>query len=138
MLQWFFIVFDGHFTDVDRKVDEGGTRFFTFGIFKGQAGDFGHRIGADDGIGPAGDGFEHGPKIEVLMSRDVHLVRSDLAGDGDDRGSVAVGIGDAGDEIGSSGPEGCHADTGLAGQSAVDIGHEGRALFMTDGDEFNL
>ena len=126
------------FADVDRKVDEGSTRFFTFGVLKGQAGDFSHRIGTDDGVGPTGDGFEHGSEIEVLVGRDVHLIGSDLTGDGDDGGAVTVGIGDAGDEVRRTGPEGSHADASLACQSAVDIGHEGSTLFMTDGDKFNL
>ena len=58
------------------------------------------------------------------MGRDMHLIGPDLTGDGDDRGSVAVGIGDAGDEIGSSRAEGGHADAGFTRQSAVYIGHE--------------
>ena len=138
MLQRFFIVGDGHLADVDRQVDEGSARFFPFGIFEGQAGDFSHRVRTDDGVGPAGDRFEHGPQVEVLMGRDVHFIGADLAGNGDQRGPVAVGIGDAGDQVGSPRAESGHADTGFAGQTAIDIGHEGCALFMADCNEFNL
>ena len=72
------------------------------------------------------------------MGRDVHFIGADLTGNGDQRGPVAVGIGDAGDQVGSTRAEGGHADTGFAGQTAIDVGHEGCALFVADCDEFNL
>ena len=72
------------------------------------------------------------------MGCDMHFIRTDLAGNSDQRSSVAVGIGDAGDQVGSPRPEGSHADAGFAGQTAVDVGHESGTLFVTDGDEFNL
>ena len=72
------------------------------------------------------------------MGGDVHFIGTDLAGNGDQRGPVAVGIGDASNQVGSTRPEGSHADAGFAGQTAVDVGHESGALFVADGDKFNL
>ena len=45
--------------------------------------------------------------------------RGHLAGDGDQRNAVELGVGDGGDQIGRSGAAGGHADTGLAGRAGV-------------------
>ena len=68
----------------------------------------------------------------------MHLIRADLAGNGDEGRTVAVGVGHSRNEIRRAGAEGCHADAGLAGQAAVDVGHEGCALLMADGDKFDF
>ena len=72
------------------------------------------------------------------MGRNVHLIRADLAGNGDEGRAVAVGVGYSRNEVRRAGAEGRHADAGLAGQAAVDVGHEGRALLMADGDKFDF
>ncbi len=79
-LQWPFVVTDGHFTDIDRQVDEGSTWFFPFGIFKGEPCDFCHRIRPDDRIGAAGNRFKHRAQVQILMGRNVHLVCAYLTG----------------------------------------------------------
>ena len=70
------------------------------------------------------------------MGRNVHLVCAYLTGNSNQRRPVAVSIGNAGDEVCRPRPESCHADAGLAGQSAIDVSHKGGALFVTDSDEF--
>ena len=66
----------------------------------------------------------------------MHLVRADLAGNSYKGCPIAVGIGDAGDEVRRPRSESRHADTGFSRQSAVHVSHEGGTLFMTDRDEF--
>lgn len=58
-----FRIGDGHVADVYGQVDEGRPRLFPFGVFEGQAGDFRHRIGTDDGVGSAGNGLKHRAQI---------------------------------------------------------------------------
>ena len=60
-----------------------------------------------------------------------------LAGDGDDRRAIHVGVGDTGDEIGRAGTERRHAHAGPAGQPAVDVGHERCALLVSRRDELD-
>jgi hypothetical protein len=64
----------------------------------------------------------------------VELVEPGLTGDGDHRGVVEIRIGDPGDEVGRTGPEGGHGDGGPARQPAVDVGHERGALLVTSRD----
>ena len=53
-----------------------------------------------------------------------------LAGDGDQRHGIHVGVGDAGDEVGRARPAGGHADAGPAGGAGVAAGGEGPALLV--------
>ena len=62
------------------------------------------------------------------------LLGRGLAGDGDDRRSVEVGVGDAGQQVGGAGPERRHGDGRATREPAVDIGHERGALLVAGGD----
>lgn len=61
-----------------------------------------------------------------------------LTGDCYQRGVVHISISDAGDQIGRPRTEGGETDTGTATESSPEIGHEGRALFVSGGDELDL
>ena len=54
----------------------------------------------------------------------------DLAGDGDERAGIQVGVGDGGDEVGRAGAAGAHAHAGLAGGAGVTFRRETAALFV--------
>ena len=136
--QGLFIVANRHMANVDGQIDEGCARFFPFGVFEGQTRNFGHRVRTDDGIGPARNRFKHSAQVQILMGCNVHLVRTYLTGNGDQRCAVAVCIGNACNEVCSPRSEGSHADAGVTCQTAVDVSHEGSTLFVTDGDEFDF
>ena len=64
--------------------------------------------------------------------------RAHLAGDGDDGDAVQLGVGDAGDQVGGTGPAGCHTDTHLSGGSGVSLGGESPALLLPRQDHPDL
>ena len=69
--------------------------------------------------------------IGVSWNASVPMTRrADLAGDGDDRHRVHLGVGEAGDEVGRPGPAGGHADADLAGAAGVALGREAAALLV--------
>ena len=80
-------------------------------------------------------GWNSVDQVEDLVAFLVQPRRRALAGDGDDRRAVHVGVGHAGDQVGGTRPQRGQADAGAAGQAPVDIGHEGRALLVVGGDE---
>ncbi len=65
----------------------------------------------------------------------MEAVGARLAGDGHQGRMIQIGVGYRGEQIGCARPQGRQADACAAGQAAVDIGHKGRPLFMTGGDE---
>ena len=71
------------------------------------------------------------------MTRQVHALGADLAGNCDQRGAIGIGVGDTRHEVGGSGAERRKADSRLARQAAVDIGHERGSLFVADRDELD-
>ena len=76
-------------------------------------------------------------EVEDLVAFLVQPRRRALARDRHDRRAVHVGVGQAGDEVGGARPERGHANAGAAGQPAVDVGHERRALLVVRGDELD-
>ena len=57
-----------------------------------------------------------------------------LAGDGDQRHGIHVGVGDAGDEVGRAGAAGGHADARPAGGAGVAFGGKRAALLVARQD----
>jgi len=51
---------------------------------------------------------------------------ADLAGDGDERRRVELGVGEGGDEVGGAGSRGGDADADLAGGAGITLGRENR------------
>ena len=62
------------------------------------------------------------------MAGQLHPVGAHLSRDRHQRCAVQIGIRHAGDKIGGTGAQGGQADTGPAGQAAVDVRHKVRAL----------
>ena len=128
---------DLHARDVARQVDVAGSRFFGLGIFEGNANDFIHGIGAHDLAAALRHRLEERRQVEELVRGEVHALRADLARDGHERCAVHVRIGYAGDEVRGAWAEGSEADASASRETAVDIGHEGRALLVAHGDELD-
>ena len=84
-----------------------------------------------------GDRLEQVHQIEDLVAFLVQARGRALAGDGDDRRAVHVGVGDAGDEVGRARARAWTCTRPPAGEPAVDVGHEGRALLVVRGDELD-
>ncbi len=77
----------------------------------------------DDRQGDAGD-------VGLLKGVGADQVVLDLAGDGDQRDGVEVGVGDAGHEVGGAGAARGQADADLAGGARVAVGGVHRALLV--------
>ncbi len=82
-------------------------------------------------------GTEHLLQVQHLMRLLVQADWSGLPGDGHQRRMIHVGIGDAGDQIGGAWSECGQTHAGTPGETAIDIRHERRALFMATGDELD-
>ena len=128
----------GHFCDILGQVDMGRARLALFGVLEGQPHDFAHRVGADDLLRALGDRLKHCGQVKVLVAGELHPVGADLSGDGHQRRTVQISIRHTGDKVGSTGAKGGQADAGPAGQTAIDIGHKGRALLVAHWDEADL
>ena len=63
--------------------------------------------------------------------------RADLAGNGQHRDAVELGVGDGGDQVGSAGAAGGHADADLAGRAGVALGGEAAPLLVAGEDHAN-
>ena len=112
-----------------------GTRLFGLRQLEGFAKGFGN----DVGNGQAGVPFRHRAEqrddVQMLVGFLVHSVVAGLAGERHQRRAVHVGIGHAGDEIRRAWPQRGEAHTRFAGQPAVHVRHERRALLMARHDE---
>ncbi len=101
---------------------------------EGLAHDLGDRPDALDARVPLRDRLEHPHDVDDLVRFLVELARGGLAGDGDHRRAVEVGVGDARDEVRRTGTERAHRDGGTTGEPAMDVGHERGALLVAGRD----
>ena len=74
-------------------------------------------------------------QIEDLVALLVQARGRALPGDRHHRRAIHVRVRHAGDEVGRARPQRGQAHARLAGQPAVDVGHEGRTLLVARGDE---
>ena len=98
------------------------------------ARDLGDRPGQLDPLVPLRHRLEHAHDVDVLVRLLVELVEPRLTGDRDHRRVVEERVGDAGDEVRRARSERRHRDRRAAGQAAVDVGHERRALLVAGRD----
>jgi hypothetical protein len=80
----------------------------------------------------------HAEEIRFLEAAFADHGLGHLAGDGDQRHGIHVGIGDSGDEVGGARAAGGHADAGLACGARVTFRGEGAALLMARQDRADL
>jgi hypothetical protein len=78
---------------------------------------------------------QHVDDVDVLVRLLVHPLEVGLAGERHHRRAVEQRVGDAGDEVGRSRPEGAQADARAAGQATVHVGHVRPALLVANWDE---
>ena len=124
--------------DVLRQLDQHRAGLLGLGDLEGLAHDLGDVVRLVHRLRPLGDGAEHGDRVHVLVALLVQPLGAGLADEADHGRAVHVGVGDAGHEIGGAGAEGAEADARLAGQPAVDVGHEGRRLLVATEDEVDV
>ena len=67
----------------------------------------------------------------------MHAREVGLPGDRHERRVVQVGVGDAGRQVGRARTQRGQAHARLASQPAINVGHEGRALFVARGDKLD-
>ncbi len=93
-----------------------------------------------DEIGMLHDGQRHADDVGFLKRAAANHVLVDLAGDGDERAGIQVGIGDGGDEVGRAGAAGAHAHAGLAGRAGITFRRKTAALLVArqDGADFGF
>ena len=120
--------------DVLRQLDVGRPGLLERRDPEGLAHDLGDALGLLDPRVPLRDGLEHPHDVDDLVGLLVELGRGRLAGDRDHRRAVQERVGHAGDEVRGARTERAHRDRGTAGQAAVDVGHERRALLVAGRD----
>src|SRR5918992_4592133 len=67
----------------------------------------------------------------------VHALEVALPGERHQRSAVEERVGDRGDEVQRARAERAEADAGVAGETAVDVGHIRAALLVADRDELD-
>ena len=75
--------------------------------------------------------------VHVLVRFFVHPVRASLSGEGDQGRAVQIRVRHAGKEVGRARPQGGQTHARLASQPAINVGHEGRALFVARRDKLD-
>ena len=124
--------------DVLGQFDQAGPGLLGLGDAHGLAHDLGEVAGVTHRVGPLGDGLVHGHHVHHLVGLLVEPGRGALPGQHDHGGAVHVGVGHAGEQVGGAGPEGAQGAGGLAGEAAVDLGHEGRPLLVAAEHEVDV
>ena len=80
-------------------------------------------------------GPEQLDEVDELMGLLVHPLEVGLAGEGDERRAVEVGVADRRDEVHGPRAERAEADAGAPGEAPVHVGHVGPALLVANRDE---
>ena len=100
------------------QLDVRGAGLLGLGDLEGLA----HDLGDDRRVGqprvPLGDRAHHAQQVDVLVRLLVHPLEIALAGEGDERGAVEVGVGHGGDEVRARRGRGCRG-TRRRGRSAA-------------------
>src|SRR5579862_1572162 len=87
---------------------------------------------------PLGDGREHPHDVNVLMRFFVDALKPGLAGDGDQRRVIEVGVGYPREQVDRAGAKCSQADAREASETPPDVGHESGALLVARRDETYL
>ena len=95
-------------------------------------------VRVSDRLPPLGDRPEHADHVHDLMRLLVQPLRVPLPAQHQDRRPVHVGVGHPGDEVRGARPEGAETAGRVAGQPAIDLRHERRALLVPTPDEPDL
>ena len=96
-----------------------------------------HHLGVDGGA-PLHDRLVDGELVEALAQADLVGRPRIGIGDGDQRRTVEIGVGDAVDHVGGAGAAGRHADAGAAGDVAPGRGQHGARHLLLHQQEPHL
>ncbi len=124
--------------DVLGQIDEHGPLASGGGHVKGLADHPGHVADVGDEVVVLGDAaadLDDGGLLEGVGADHGGI---DLAGDGDHRDAVQLGVGDGGHQIGGPRPAGGHTDPRLSGGSGIALGREPTPLFVAGEDHPDL
>ena len=126
-----------HLRDIYREVNVGGPHAAgsTLCVLEGETDDFIDRIRTHDQLRPLRDRLEDLREVEILMARQMHLVRADLTGDRHKRRTIEIRIRDTRHEIRRARTQRREAHACLTGETAIHICHERRTLLMPHHDE---
>src|SRR3990172_362588 len=119
------------------RFDVTGPRFLGLCNFEGLSDNLRNQTGLLYAGIPLRDRTKHPDDIDILMGLLVDPIHASLTCNGHEGGSVQIGIRDAGDQICRTWTQGRKTDTRSSSQSAVNICHEGRTLFMPGGYKFD-
>ena len=83
-----------HLRDIHREVNVGGPHATgtTLRVLEGETDDFIDRIRTHDQLRTLRDRLEDLRKVEILMAREMHLIRADLTGDRHERRTIEIRI----------------------------------------------
>lgn len=98
----------------------------------------GHGSRREYGVGPFRDRLEHRLEVHDLVRFFVDPIEPDLGGDRHQWAGVGLGVGNAQQQIDGPWPQRGGADSSLACEAAVDVGHKRRALLVSSQDEADL
>ena len=70
--------------------------------------------------------------VSLLKHVSAQQVAPDLTGDGDHGNRVRISRGNAGNQVGRTGPRGCHANTGKSAAAGIAACRMRRVLFLTN------
>ena len=107
----------------------------TLRVLEGETDDFIDRIRTHDQLRTLRDRLEDLREVEVLMARQMHLIRAYLTGNRHKRCAIEVRIRDTRYEIRRARAQRREAHTRLPGETAIHIRHERRTLLMPHHDK---
>ena len=129
----------GMFTgDIFRQLQVRGAGALFLGQAEGFADAGGNGIATDHLFGELGQRAHHVDHINDLELALLAALDGLLSGDHYHGHGAQLGVGGGGHEVGGTGAKGGHADTGLAGETAIGGGHETGRLLMTGNHQFDF
>ena len=123
--------------NVLREVDQYRPRPVAQRMGEGQAHRSGNPGHAIDQVGSLGDGLDDGNDVYFLESIPAQQLGRNVSGDRNDGRGIAVGIGNAGDQVGGAGTRSRQADTDLSGDAGKTLRGMRRTLLVFDTDTVN-
>ncbi len=123
--------------NVLRHTEIHGPRPLGLGELERLADHFGDGTGGENQVGPLRHRREHGHQVDALVGLLVDPVQPHLGRERQHGCAVGIGVGRSQEEVDGARPQGGRADSGSAGESAVDLGHERRRLLVADQDVAN-
>ena len=123
--------------DVLREVHEAHPRLLRLRLLEGLADHLGDDLRLANLGAVFGYGREQVHQVQVLVALLVHAGGGRLPGDGHDRRSIHIRVGDPGHQVRRAGTQRGEANPGPTREPPVNVGHEGRPLLVARRDELD-